>query len=393
MAVTITQHWQLDIAGLNTRERIRLPIRMIRKTYKYRLYPTKRQIEVIEGQLAEACRLYNAALQERRDAWRIERKSIGLYDQTYQLKEIRAAGDVGIPNYNVARDVLCRVDRAFKAFFRRLKGRQGKAGYPRFRPERRYASITFEKYADGCKLISERKLRLQGVGEVKIKLHRPIDGTIKTLSIKREAGRWYAAFSVECEPDPLPTSDARVGIDVGLTAFATFDDGTEIENPCWCRVAQVKLRRVERKVARRKKGSNRRRKAVTLLQKVHAHVRSQRADFHHKVSRWLVDHHGLIAVEDLNVRGLAKGILAKSVHDAGWAQFLNFIAYKAESAGRVFVKGNPRGTSQRCPCGASVPKDLKQRRHKCEACGLDVGRDHAAAMEILRLGLSLQAVT
>lgn len=179
--------------------------------------------------------------------------------------------------------------------------------------------------------------------------------------MKREAGKWYACFSVEREPKSLPANPESIGVDVGLLAFATLSDGTEIENPRYYREARAKLRRAQRKVARRKKGSRRRRKAVLLLQKAHAHVRNQRADFHHKVSRRLVDNYGLIAVEDLNVQGLAAGMLAKSVRDAGWGIFLEKVAYKAAEAGRQFLRVNPSGTSQTCTCGAHTPKDLGQR--------------------------------
>jgi putative transposase len=183
-----------------------------------------------------------------------------------------------------------------------------------------------------------------------------------------------------------------VGVDVGLTAFATLSDGTEIENPRRYRAARVKLRRAQRRVARRRKGSNRRRKAVKLLWRVHARVGNRRADFHHKISRRLVDNFGVIAVEDLNVRGLARGVLAGPVNDAGWSSFIDKLAYKAERAGRVLVKVDPRGTAQRCVCGQAVPKTLAERTHYCASCGLNVGRDHASALEILRLGLSLQAL-
>jgi putative transposase len=369
------------------------PVRMIRKTFKYRLYPTKRQVEILDGQLADACRLYNAALQERRDAWRLERKSIKLYDQTYQLKEIRAAGDLGLHTYDVAHEVLTRVDKAFKAFFRRLKERKGKAGFPRFRASARYDSLTHPHGGRDCKIVDGRKLKFSGVGPIRIKLHRPLEGKVKTVSVKREAGRWFACFSVEQGPKLLPGSDESVGVDVGLASFATLSDGREVENPRFFEAAQKRLRRAQRKVARRKRGSNRRRKSVRLLARLHAHVRNQRSDFHHKEARNLVAAYGFIAVEGLNVKGLAKTKFARSIHDAGWSSFIEKLAYKAGEAGRVFVKVNCRGTSQRCVCGASVPKNLGQRRHKCDSCGLDVGRDHASAMEILRLGLSLQAET
>ncbi len=363
----------------------------MRKTFKYRLFPTRAQVDLLSGQLGEACRLYNGALQERRDAWRINRERVNYYTQANQLKEIRAAGDLTLWNFSACQDVLRRVDKTFKAFFGRVK-RKAKAGFPRFKSHTRFDSITFPSYGDGCKLI-DSKLRLQGVGLVKVKLHRAIEGTIKTVTVKREAGRWYACFSVECFAQPLPVNTESVGVDVGLLSFATLSDGTEIDNPRYYRAAQKQLRIAQRKVARRKRGSHRRRKAVQLLQRAHAHIRNQRADFHHKISRWLVNSYGLIAAEDLNIKGLAAGMLAKSVNDAGWGNFLNMIAYKAENAGRQLIQVNPRGTSQTCTCGASTPKTLSQRWHQCSACGLSASRDHVSAQIILRLGLNLKDVT
>lgn len=367
--------------------------RVIYRTFKYRLYPTKQQAEILDGQLAEACRLYNAALQERREAWRLERKPIGLYDQSRQLKEIRAAGDLDITAYDIAHEVLARVDRAFKAFFRRLKEKKGKVGFPRFRAAGRYDSLTHPHGGRDCKIVDSRKLKFSGAGFIRIKLHRPLDGKVETVTVKRDAGRWFAYFSVECEPQPLPESKESVGVDVGLAAFATLSDGRMVANPRYFEAARKRLRRVQRMVSRRKHGSRRWRQSVQLTARTYGHVRNQRADFHHKQARELVTAYGLIAVEDLDVKALVRSELAGQIGDAGWSSFIRKLAYKAESAGRVLVRVNPRGTSQRCVCGASVLKDLWQRRHRCEACGLDVGRDHASAMEILRLGLSLQAPT
>jgi putative transposase len=360
---------------------------VIKKNFRYRLYPTSAQIVALDDELAEACRLYNAALQERRDAYHISHKSINYYDQANQLKEIRANGDLALANFSCCQDVLRRVDKTFNAFFDRVQNGQ-RPGYPRFRPTSRYNSITFPAYGDGCKMLDIYKLRLQGVGAVKVKLHRPIEGRIKTVTVKREAGKWYVVFSVEFEPRPLPASAEKAGLDVGLSAFATLSDGTEIENPRYYKEAQAKLRRAQRKVARRKRGGNSRKKAVRDLQRAHAHVRNQREDFAHKVSRTLVLLFGVIVVEKLNVKSLAAGMLAKSVNDAGWSSFITKLTYKAAEAGRVLVKVDPRGTSQRCVCGAPNPKTLSQRWHHCESCGLSVPRDHASALEILRLGLS-----
>lgn len=350
------------------------------RTFRYRIYPTKRQEQTLNDQLAICCELYNAALQERRDAWRLERKSISYFDQTLQLAQLKPERrDVTEVNGNVLENVLKRVHLAFAAFFRRVNAGQN-PGYPRFRSSRRYDSMTFRQIGNA---LSGTRLRLSKIGQVKIKLHRPIQGTIKTLTIKREAGRWFAMFCVDVEPMPLPFNPNMTGIDVGITSFATLSDGSTVENPRHFKTAQPKLRRLQRRVDRRKKGSNRRRKAVLLLQRFHNHIRDQRRDFHHKESRKIVDNNGLIAVEDLNVKGLASGMLAKSVNDAGWSNFLFMLAYKAESARRVFVKVDPRGTSQTCLCGAEVRKTLAIRIHECKACGLVADRDHVSAQLIL----------
>ena len=184
----------------------------VRKTFKYRLYPTKKQAAMLDDQLAEACRLYNAAVQERRDAWKMRKTSITYYQQDKQLRDIRAAGDVRLANYASCRDVLHRVDRAFQAFFRRVRRGQ-KAGYPRFKPLSRFHSYTFRAYGDGCKLRDNKKLYIMGVGELKVKLHRPIAGQIKTVTLTKQCGRWYACFSVLLPfPDPLPATSNATGI-------------------------------------------------------------------------------------------------------------------------------------------------------------------------------------
>ena len=364
----------------------------MRISFKYRIYPNRQQAEALTFQLREACDLYNAALEERVGAWKLCRKSISYYDQAKQLKAMRAENLIGVANFSCCQDVLRRLDKTFAAFFARNR-RGEKAGFPRFKSSRRYDTLTFPSYNDGCKLI-DRTVRIQGVGVIKIKLHRPVEGTIKTVSIQREAGRWFVIFSVEGAAQPLPISTKTIGIDLGLTSFAALSDGSAIGNPRLYREAQRRLRVAQRRVARRtNKRSNRRRKAVTILARQHTHVQNQRHDFHHKVSRTLVNNYGVIAVEDLNIKGMASGMLAKSVNDVGWGSFLNKLAYKAESAGRVFIKVDPRNTSQTCICGQRVPKTLSQRWHSCPSCGLSQGRDHVSAQVILRLGLSLRAST
>ena len=290
---------------------------MLKKTFKYRLYPNNAQAEALLGQLSEACRFYNAALQERIEAYARHRRSISYYEQAAQLTEIRKTGDLGLPNCHCAQDVLKRLDKAFKAFFRRLKHGQ-KPGFPRFKSRRRYDSITFPSHGDGNKLQPSGHLFVQGVGNIKIKQHRPLYGKIKTVTVRRQNEHWYVSFSVETAAHPLPESDQAVGIDVGLSCFATLSDGTELESPRLYQRAQKKLRRAQRCVARRKKGSSRRQKAVVLLRKIHQHIFNQRLDHQHKLARMLVNQYGLIVVEDLNVKALAGGMLSKQVLDASW---------------------------------------------------------------------------
>ena len=191
----------------------------MRKTFKYRLFTTRTQSELLDVQLGEACRLYNAALQERREAWK-QRVSINYYTQANQLKEIRAAGDLGLANFSCCQDILRRVNKTYEAFFRRVK-RGEKAGYPRFKSRGRFDSITFPSYGDGIQL-NDSTLRIQGIGQVEVKLHRPVGGKIKTVTVKRECGQWYACFSVECASKPLPASTNEIGMDVGLEKFATL---------------------------------------------------------------------------------------------------------------------------------------------------------------------------
>ena len=364
----------------------------MRKAYRYRLYPTRRQIDVLNAQVGEACRLYNAALQERRDAYRKAHTSLSYYDQASQLKAIRADGSLALANFSACQDVLRRVQKTFEAFFRRVKAGET-PGYPRFKGRDRFDSYTFPSYGDGCKVRENGKLYCQGVGELKVKWHRPLQGTIKTVTLKHEAGRWYVCFSVETEAQPLPESHESVGIDVGLESFATLSTGETMANPRYFKTAQAQLRRAQRKIARRKRGSHRRRKAVQALQRVHAHIKNQRCDFHHQVARRLVNTYGFIFVEDLNIQGLAAGMLAKSVHDVGWGQFLTILLSKAAEAGRVGIKVYAPGTSQECPCGSPNPKRLEDRWHYCLTCGLSVPRDHASALCIKLRGHRSYALT
>jgi len=230
------------------------------------------------------------------------------------------------------------------------------------------------------------------VGDVKVKWHRalPAVALIKTLTVKRETGQWYVCFSLDLPTlEPMPSTSAAVGLDVGLTSFAVCSDGVQIPNPRYSRLAERRLRLAQRRVARRQRRSRRRQKARETLARIHGHVANQRRDFQHKTAHALVVAFGLIAFENLNIKGLAVGILAKSVHDAGWSQFLRILVDKASSAGRLVVAVDPAGTTQNCSgCGIRVAKQLGDRWHDCPECGLSLGRDENAARNILRRGLT-----
>lgn len=360
--------------------------------FRYRIYPTSEQQDALNFQLREACDLYNCALEERLIFWKECAQLIGYYDQANQIKEMRAEGLIGVANYSCCQDVLRRLDKTFKDFYRRIKS-GNKPGFPRFKSSNRYDCLVFPSYGDGCKL-KDRLVYIQGVGKIKVKLHRPVEGKVKTVSVKRESGKWFAVFVSVCEDNFLPASTESIGVDLGLTSFLTLSDGSSIDNPRFDKEAQRKLRVAQRRLSRRaSKKSNRRRKAALMLQQQYAHVRHQRSDFHHKVSRMLVNSYGLIAVEKLAIRGLANSHLATSVRDAGWGMFLIKLAFKAENAGRELIKVNPRGTSQTCLCGENVPKKLWDRWHSCSSCGLEGDRDHVSAQVILQRGLRCRDVT
>ncbi len=361
------------------------------RVYRYRLCPTRAQDAAMRETLERLRELYNAALQERRDAWQKQRVAIGVYQQGLQLKHLREVRSdyKSIPSL-LLEDSLRRLDHAYRAFFRRSKAGHGSPGFPRFKGRGRYRSFAYAGCAGpGRKtrwiVAGGRRLSLTGIGDVRIKLHRPYEGTLKQVSVTLGAdGCWYAALCCADVPaKTLPTTGRAVGVDVGIAVFATLDNGEAVENPSPYQSAQRKLKTAQRRVCRRKRGSARRRAAVVLLAKQHDKVARVRRDFHHKVALDLVQRFDSIAVEDLNIKGLAGGMLAKQVHDAGWAQFIEILAGKAESAGRELIKVNPSGTSQECSgCGARVPKALRVRVHSCPHCGLVLDRDHNAAINI-----------
>ena len=365
----------------------------VNRIYRYRVYPTRRQRLALEAQLGFACDLYNAALEQRRYAFRAGHR-VGYVSQCRELTALRAAGDgPSQMSCSAMRSPLRRLERAYRAFFRRVKAGE-KPGYPRFRSRRRYDSLTW----DSAWSIRERRLALAGIGHLKVNWHRELPSSAKvcTVTVRRVVGRWYACFALALQVSAVPprTVMRHVGVDLGVHTFAALSTGELIPGPRAYRAALRKLRVAQRRVSRRVKGSRRRQKAGLLLARLHELIRNLRRNHAHQLSRRLVSEFGLIAVEDLHIRGLTRGFLAKDVNDQGWAEFLRLLGYKAEDAGIQVVAVPPDGTSQVCSgCGASVPKALSERVHSCPTCGLVLDRDINAARNILRLGMSRQALT
>ncbi|MEO8972172.1 MAG: transposase [Ktedonobacteraceae bacterium] len=382
---------------------------MSKIAYKFRVYPTKKQAQILHWTLDHARELYNAALQERRDAYRMAGKHITYYDQANQLPDIKdSRKEYRCIHSQVLQDVLKRVDKAMQAFFRRCKTGET-PGYPRFQGRDRYDSFTYPQ--GGYTVAVHEKhatVTLSKVGTIKVKLHRKIEGKIKTCTIKHEGQHWYMVFACERETTALPVSYEDVGIDLGLLHFATLSNSETRENPRHYRRAEKKLKVLQQSLARKKRGSHRRQKAVQRVAKAHRKVRNQRADFLHKESRKLVNRYQVIVFEDLQSANLskrpqpkqdeegkylpngaaAKGGLNKSIHDAGWKMFVSMCTYKAANAGREVLQVNPRYSSQVCSgCGTVKKKTLEERWHSC-ACGTELDRDHNAAINILRLGSS-----
>jgi len=362
------------------------------RAYRYRIYPTRAQEARLRETMRLLCELYNAALQERRDAYKKQGRSISEYQQQLELKEVRVVRPeyTGI-HVHLLQDAITRLDRAYRAFFRRCKAGET-PGFPRFKGRGRYRTFTFRDAINrnGARLVAGgTKVELSCIGKVKVKLHRPIVGTVKQVRVTLAGdGHWYVTFVCDnVRVEHLTATGASVGIDVGVTTFAALSTGETVENPRRYESALQLLKTADRKVTRRKRGSRRRRKAVVLLAKQHDRVRRARLDFHHKAARGIVARFDSVAVENLSIKGLAQMRLAKQVHDAGWAQFIRILAYKAESAGREFIKVEPRGTSQECSgCGATVRKSLSVRVHDCPHCGLVLDRDVNAAKNVQSRG-------
>jgi putative transposase len=349
-------------------------------TYKFRIDPNKTQAELLSEMLADFCELYNCALEHRIKAYE-KGVSIRVNDQIKSLPVIRRdLPHIGRWSATAEQQVMRKLDKSFQAFFGRIR-RGDDPGFPRFRARDRYHAADF-RVGDGMTIRKNGKLTFVGVpGEVKVRWHREMPSSPKSAIITRQAGKWYAIFHVEVATLGRASPDS-IGIDLGLTRIVALSNGETVDRPNVTKRNAAKLRRLQRALSRCKRGSNARRKRKVAVAQHQFHIANSRCDFLHKESRKLVNRFGRIALEDLNIKGLAGGMLAKQVHDAAWAKFVSMVSYKAANAGCEIVKVDPRGTSQTCPeCGTIKPKALSEREHRCN-CGCTLDRDVAAAMVV-----------
>jgi putative transposase len=400
------------------------------RAYKFLLRPTVYQAQALSEMLIDHCSLYNAALQERRDAYRHPSKTtVGYGDQSAQLKDIRAFDPdrQGRWSFSSQQATLRRLDKAMQAFFRRVKAGQA-PGYPRFRGASWFETVEFPKDGDGCRWDSTphdpvTRVRLQGVGHVRVHQHRPVRGRVKTISVKREGARWYVVLACDDVPaQPLPATGAVTGIDVGVVHFLTTSEGDHLPNPRHGKRNLDALADAQRALktfrkVRRDKRTAKHRRAVEKVARMHRKVARQRTDHAHKTALTLIRTYDVIAHEKLNIAGMvrapqpkpdpgrggaflpngaaAKAGLNKSILDAGWGCFLGILANKAESAGRVLIPVDARNTSRTCPhCGHVAGENRPtQETFRCVECGYTANADRVGALNVaIRAGLVLPDV-
>ena len=389
----------------------------MRRAYVLRLRPTARQHAALAQCLDAHRELYNAALQERRDGWAHSKTRIFYGDQSAQLTGIRTIRpDQAVWSFSSQQATLRRLTKAFDGFFRRVK-RGATPGYPRFKGKARFDSVQWPNDGDGARWMpAAKRVYLQGIGQVKVHLHRPVAGRVKTIQIKRQGRRWMLVLSCDEVPtSPLPATNRQAGIDVGVASFATTSDGTHVENPSWGRAAEDKLTAAQQRLARAKRGSNNRAAKRETVAARHRKITNQRKDFHHKQARQLVASYDVVVVEDLKIANMvrrpkpvpdednpgqylangarAKSGLNRSISDARWGRFVSILRAKAEDAGRVWIEVDPRHTSDRCEkCEYAARENrVSQAVFECQHCGHTAQADEHAARNILRAGLAHHA--
>ena len=366
------------------------------KTYQYRIYPTTKQRKTLETILGACQTLYNQALAMRKRAYQKHGEFLSYKIQANHLTPLRQESCFWSSiHIDVLQDTLRRLDKAYQAFFRRAKAGQD-PGFPRFKGKGRYRSMTFSHLSKQLiRNIRKRMARIvvPKIGHIAIRYHRPLpNGTIKNLTIQRKASGWYANIAVKVADIPEIEVQITTGIDVGLESFLTASDGDKVHNPRHFRESEKQLSKAQRVLSRRDKGSTRYQQQRAIVAKIHEHIANQRRDFHYKTAHQLFLQCEEVAVEDLKILNMVQNPhLAKSISDAGWGTFQLILQSKAANAGKQLTKVNPKYTSQRCSgCDTIVKKSLSVRIHDCPDCGLQLDRDHNAAINIKKAAIALR---
>jgi putative transposase len=359
-------------------------------SYKYRLQPTSTQVRILEEQL-NLCRwVYNTLLDHCYNERRTGRGTPTHKSLTYLLPAMKTeTPELGKVHSQVLQNVAYRIRRGFEGYWARRRAGL-RADTPHFVGSGDYKSLTYPQF--GFKL-NGLTLMLSKVGALKIILHRPLEGVVKTLTVKREpSGKWYAVFSCEVENKPVEGRLPAVGVDFGLKSIIALSDGTIIEAPQFYRKSEERLGRLQRIHSRRKLGSRNRERARIILSRAYEGVANQRRDFLNKIARGIVNRYERVYIEDLEIDNLRRNRrLSKSIGDAGWRILRHSLIYMAQRSLGVTVCVDSRNTSQLCSgCGEVVPKDLAERTHACPHCGLVLDRDVNAARVILRKGIGME---
>jgi len=359
---------------------------ILKTAYKFRMYPNGQQEAQLDLALDTCRHLYNTALADRKNSYEMKGISRTYEDQAAMLTIEKKDGNFKGVFSQVLQDVLRRLDKSFKAFFRRVKSGEN-PGYPRFKGYGWYKSFTYPQV--GFKLDGS-KLTLSKIGSIRIFKHREVEGKIKTCTLKKDnLGHWYAILVAEIDDVPLIESRTTIGVDVGLKSLVALSTGETIQYPKYYVRAEQKLAVAQRDLSRKKNGSSNREVAKTRVARLHQKIQNHRDEFLHQVSRKLVDSADLIVFENLNINGMLKNHhLAKHIQDHAWGKLIQFTKGKAAKAGKIVELVDARYTSQKCSqCGIMVPKTLKDRVHHCTNCGLKMDRDINASQNIRTLGL------
>jgi len=343
------------------------------RAYKYRLYPNAMQRKDMQTHLWFSKNLWNDMLELTKQTY----ADYGKFSSMNALNEL--AKTSGLYS-QVSQDIFRRLNKSIYGMVaRRKKGID--AGFPRFKSMDRIKSLTYPQ--SGFSL-NGKKLKVSPFGEINIKLHRPIESAIKTLTLKREADKWYAILTAE-SPSAIPKENngEAIGIDLGLMTFATLSSGKIVKKPKHMKVYEDKLAEAQRNLSKKKLRSKNRKRAKLHVSAIHSKIANTRKDWLHKAANNILSQYSLIALENLDVQGIAEEH-GKGISDAGWSIFTNILSYKAEGAGCKVVFVDAANTTKMCSgCGEMVKKELHERQHNCPYCDLSIDRDHNAAINIL----------